>query len=441
VRRFNVFVLIIFILLIGICSAQEKLTLEKSVQIAFEKSPIMLKARADISAAEGQAGQVVAGFLPQLVLRGGIGKSYSEPMSVEMTMMGTTSVFSYGTDEQADTYNLSASISQFLFAGGKLPNSIGMAAKGVKIANEEFRRIVEDLKFNVIEAYYTVLKTKKYVELSQESVDMAKKHLNRIKALINAGMSTRADSLRGEVQVAQAEVGLIKAKQAYEISKNHFNNAIGRELDDRVELADIEFKTGDVPVYNYAEILILAYKNRPDWRQYVLAKQVSEDEVRIAYSDLFPMISLVGSYDTGVTRYSAYESDIKNWSAMISGSWNLFDGTATWNRIKEKRARLEAQKADEISIKKGIALEVKDANFILQGSIDNLAGTETALKLAEENFNIAELRYRSGVGTNLESIDAQVALTQARTENLQAQNDLQLAKARINKVIGREVYY
>lgn len=432
--------LLVFSLLVGICSAQEKLTLEKSIQIALEQSPVMLKVKAEIEAAEGMAGQAVADFLPQLSVKGSLGKYYSEPMTVQISMTGVTSDFAFGTDEQADTTSYSASLTQPLFKGGKLWKSLAMATKGLDATKEELRKIALEVRFNVIKSYYGVLKAKRFVELSEQSVNMAESHLDRVNSLFKVGMSTRADILRGEVQMAQAEIGLTKAKQAREIAKNHFNNTLGRDLDAPVELLEVEYDFREIPVYDYKDLLKVAYEDRPDWKQYVLAKKVSEDEVGMAYSGLWPRISLVGNYDVGSTKYSTYQSDTKTWTALLSGTWDIFDGTATWFKIKESKAKLEAQKANEISVKRAIALEVKDANFAVQSSKENVEGAQKAQELAEENFDIAELRYDSGVGTNLEVIDAQVALTQVRIDHLRAQHDLQVAKARINKIVGRKIY-
>lgn len=421
--------------------AQEKLSLEKSMQIALEKSPVVIKKKAEIVAAEGVAGQAAAGFLPQLSVNGSVGKYYSEPMTIQIEMGGVPQTFSYGTDEQADTSSYSASLTQSIYKGGRMWASLSMANKGLKVAGEELRKITQELKFEVISGYYGVLKAQKFVELNKQSLSMAESHLKRVNSLFSVGMSTRADILRGEVQVAKAEITLTKAKQGLEIAKNHFNNTIGRNLDASVELAEIEFDSQKkIEIYDYKDLLNIAYENRPDWRQYVLAKDVSRDEVTMASSGLWPRLSLIGNYDVGSTKYPSYQSDTKSWSVLLSGSWSIFDGTETWNRIKESKAKLEAQEANEIIVKKAIALEVKDANFALKSAKENLASTKKALELAKENQKIADLRYKSGVGTNLEVIDAQVALTQAGIEYLQAQHDLQIAKAKINKVIGREIY-
>ena len=74
----------------------------------------------------------------------------------------------------------------------------------------------------------------------------------------------------------------------------------------------------------------------------------------------------------------------------------------------------------------------------LKSVMETIGSAKKAEELAEENYKVSSLRYRSGVGTNLEVIDAQVALTQARINYSQAQFDLEIAKAKINKVVGRE---
>ena len=100
--RYPLACFLIFFLLFGISSAQEELSLEESVQIALVQSPVVLKARAEIEAAEGAAGQAVADFLPQLSLNGSLGKYYAEPMTVQITFAGTPQAFEYGIDEQAE---------------------------------------------------------------------------------------------------------------------------------------------------------------------------------------------------------------------------------------------------------------------------------------------------------------------------------------------------
>ncbi|MFA4858239.1 MAG: TolC family protein [Candidatus Margulisiibacteriota bacterium] len=421
-------------------AAETKLTLDQSYEIALEQSPTVQKARAQIRAAEGTEGRARSGFLPHLAVSGGFGKYYSHPSTVQITSTGTSSVFSFGTNEQADASSYGATFSQAVFTGGRLVNTLGAANKGLEITKEELRRTEQALKYNVASAYYNVLKNIKLVELNRQSVEMAEHHLANNQALFKAGIATRAEVLRGEVLVAQNHISLIRSEQGLELTKNSFNNVLGNALDTPVELAEANFSTGEVVIYNYRDLLPIAYESQPEWRQYLLGKKIRSDELGVAYSGLFPNISLAGTYSGGLTRYSAYQSDQATWSALVSGSWNIFDGTDTLYKIKEAGGRLDAEIASEENVRRNLALSVKDANFIVKSAKEDMVYTAKAVELAEENYKIADLRYNSGAGNNLEVLDAQVSLTRARTDNVDAQNILQLAKAKLNQVLGREIY-
>jgi len=426
-------------LLLPVFSAQ-KLTLSQSLQIAYDNSPVMLKAVADLDAAKGSAGQIVANYLPQLSVSGSIGRYYSAPTQTEITVGGTPQAFVFGVDEQANTDNYSASLSQTIFAGGRILSSISMANKGLQIAEQEYKRVMQGVQFDVIKVFYDMQKMQKMVELGEESLSMAVQHLDYVESMQKVGMVTKADVLRGKVQLANAQISLTKSKQGVELAKNAFNQVLGLDLDTPVELNYAESEFEDIQLYSYADLLNIAYSDRPDWKQYELSAKVAEDEVGVAVGGLFPALSLVGNYQVGSIKYSQFDANTRTWTAVVSGNWNLFDGSATFNKIKEARAKLAAQKANEINVRRQVALDVKNANFMLKSAVENLAAAKTAEDLAKENYDTAELRYRSGLASNLEEIDAQVAFTQAKITYLDAQHEWSIAKARVNKVVGREIY-
>ena len=129
---------------------------------------------------------------------------------------------------------------------------------------------------------------------------------------------------------------------------------------------------------------------------------------------------------------------MNSWSALISASWNILDMTLP-GKIQKASADLDAQRANENSVKNSIALETRNAFSELKSTKETIQSTEKALKIAEENYKVANIRYSAGVGINLQVIDAEVALTQARIDNLDAQVNLQIAKAKLNKLVGKEI--
>ena len=123
---------------------------------------------------------------------------------------------------------------------------------------------------------------------------------------------------------------------------------------------------------------------------------------------------------------------------MVSGSWSLFN-LPTAGKVAEAQAALAAQMARRENVKNGLELELRSAYYELKSALETIELTEKALESAEENYKVTEVRYNSGAGSNLDSLDAQVALTQARINQLQAKFDLEIARAKINKVVGKEI--
>ncbi|PIS28564.1 hypothetical protein COT42_07605 [Candidatus Saganbacteria bacterium CG08_land_8_20_14_0_20_45_16] len=422
-----------------VAGAGQELTFQQSIDLALKQSPVILKKQAELRAAEGQAGQITANYLPNLSLAASIGKLHAEPQTTSLTIGGVTQTYSFGLDETANTNSYSASLSQVVFDGGAMFASFGMAGKGLEAARQELKKSTDQLTFDVINTYNNVLVAQKMVELNDEAVQMTERLLAQANSLKRLGMGTGADVLRAELQLAKAQMSLTKAKQGLELARNNFNAILGNDLNLAVELETIEVDSG-VTVYRYEELLKLAYQNQPAWCQFVLAIGAAKDEATIARGALFPRVSLVGNYEVGSTKYSSYQSDVKNWTAVASANWNVFDGTATFNRLKEAEAKAKAKEQEEREVKQAVALQVKNADFQLISALENLEASKIALELAVENNKISEQRYGAGLGSNLEVIDAQVNLTLGKIEYLLAQHELAIAKARVNQVVGQKIY-
>ncbi|MFA4843463.1 MAG: TolC family protein [Candidatus Margulisiibacteriota bacterium] len=431
----------IALLVAGLGLAAEAMTYQESVSYALKHSPSVLAAERKLSAARARMGQAVGAFFPTIKLDGNYGKSYSQPSTMQLTtqtILGAiTTDITFGTDEQATVKGWTLSASQPLFVAALWPG-YGLATKGVDSAGQDYIRVKLETAFNATAAYFAVLSSTKYVKLSEDSMEMARSHVNQIELMLKSGVATRADLLRAEVQLANSEVALTQARNGLELAKSSFNNVLGRTPDEKVEISD--GPTGQVPtVPEYAVMTKAAFENSPTWRSFSLARGMAADNVTLARTALLPSVFLSGQNGWRSTEYPSYRSDARSWSLTGAASWTLFDGLGMQNRINEAAANLEATEATEAQVKNGLLLEVRQAYLELKSAIETITSTKKAVDFAEESHKVSSLRFNSGVGTNLEEIDAQVALTQARTTQLKALFDLEIAKAKLNKVVGKEV--
>ncbi|MGB9612589.1 MAG: TolC family protein, partial [Candidatus Margulisiibacteriota bacterium] len=398
-------------------------TLKESIEIALKNNSVVVASQKKVEAASARLAQAVGGFLPNFKIEGNYGRSYSQPSTVQITMSTTvgaiTQDYTFGTDAPTDIQGLTASLNQPLFISPLFPK-YAIAQKNLEMAREELRKTSLEISFNVTQAYFGVLKSEKMKKLAEESLNMAKTHLNQVKVMLSVGTATKGDLLRAEVQVANAEVDLTRAENTLALAKESFRSILNLSSEVEVELQEENFGGAEIKLPDYQELLKMAFNSRPEWKQYQLAKGIGEDSLRLAQTSYLPSLLLSAQAGKRITDYPTYRSEVNSWSVVGVASWNLFDGFIRENQIKEAIANLESQKAQEEQIKNSIALEVKEAVLNFKNISNTITLAKKAVEAAEESFRFSNERFLAGVGTNLEVISAQVSVTQARVNHLQS---------------------
>lgn len=438
--RMKKILVLIFVLSLPISTIA--LNLNESIKVATENNPSVIAAKKSLDGANSQVFQATGAYFPTVQIDASAGTIYSKPYQVEFTTtvgtVSSTQRFTTGVDPNLPTRNLDFKLVQPVFTGGKLSSSLSIAKKNYDMALETLKETILSVKFDTTKAYYAVIKAEKLVELSSQSYARAQNLLEKTNTMFSSGTSTKADVLRAEVQLINAEINITKSKNDLIIARNTLNNALGYSFDDKLKVEYSDFSCTVELLPPYEGILKTAYENRSDWKKFKLTKESAEENLKVKKSDLFPSVMLVGTYNTAYTQYPTYATDINSWSALATASWNILD-VKLYGKINEASANLSVQEANETAIKNNIALEIRNAYSDLKSAQETIASATKALSLAEENYKVASIRYSAGVGMNLEVIDAEVALTQARLDDLNTQFSLKIAKAKLNKLVGKEI--
>jgi outer membrane protein TolC len=208
------------------------------------------------------------------------------------------------------------------------------------------------------------------------------------------------------------------------------NNALG--IPDAAEYVIEDNLSFQKYTITYDEALEKAYKNRPDLTALIARKAAAEKAVTLAEKGYYPFL-------TGNAAYArAGESFPLNngWSVGATLSFPIFSGFLTKNQVEEARANLNTIKANEESLRQNILLEVKQAYLGLAEAEERIANAELTVRQATENLEIANGRYAAGVGNPIEVTDAEVSLSNAKTEHIGALYDYRVSRASIEKAIG-----
>ncbi len=332
----------------------------------------------------------------------------------------------------------SASVSASLpiYTGGKNEARIRSSEIGLDSARLATARSRENLRYNVIKAYYNVLQAKRTVEIDQESVDKYQAHLTNVEQLYRAGSKARLDVLRSSVELSNARQTLIKAQNDYEVEVIALKNLL--RLDQREPLTltdDFRYVPFDPPMES---CVAYAFLNRKDLiiDSYTLKqKQLAVDMATAGYQ---PQVSLSAS--TGASHDFRPRTDNgQNYSAGIRVSWNIFDSGVTEAAVDQAKTALEVAELTLLKDKEDIDQAVRQAYYSMREAQKRLISTRTAVSEAEEDYYIATEKYRAGQGILLDIMDAQLALSTAKLNYISAQYDYARYQAALENASGLSI--
>lgn len=393
-------------------AAPVELSLSDSVALALKNNPSIKMAQSDKDKSQWSVSEAQAGRMPTVSL----GNSYS-----------------LKDHNPAGTDDLSGSLRMNwqLYSGGRVEGQIDQAKRGVGVADLGVEKTKQRLKLDTTTAYFTILQTKNLVEVNQQSVSNLQEHLNSVQAKYDVGVVAKSDVLRAEVELANAQQNLIKAQNNYDLAVAGLLNTM--TIDPGTELA-----LTDTLNYNkYDKTLddsLQAAQTRPDVAQAEENVKISETAVKMAKSGKLPSVSLSASNGWNGSVLPGSGDD--DWSVGLSASWSIFDAGSTSAKVKQADASLDKAKEQLVQVKNSAALEVRQNYLSMQEAEKRIDTNKVAVGKAEEDLVIAREKYNAGVGTNLDVIDAQLALTQAKTNEIQALFDYNVNVAKIDKAIG-----
>jgi len=432
-RTVSIFVGVVFslFLLSSPIMASEVLTLEESIQIALERSLSVYSAREEIRAKQFAERSAKVDLFPKF------STSYSYTRLDEETVNDAKYV--YGSREfsplEEYSYEFDITGTQPLFTGWALTITRELASLGVDLAKVQKETAIQDLIVDVKQAYFGILKAKKLEEVARQAVEQLEAHLRVAQAFYEEGLIAKNELLQTEVQMAQARQDLIRATNRVEIAVSLFNNLLRRGLGEKVRIKDIlDYHPVGLTLDECRE---RAELNRPEIKEVSLNVASAEKGVGLSKSSYYPTVNLIGNYQrqTAAEQYIG-KRDPDNWTITLRAEWTFWEWGKTRHEVASARAQLAKTEYLLQQIRDNIQLEVKEAYLYLREAEKNINVARTAVVQAEENFRMNEERYKQQVATSTDVLDAQILLTQARTNYFNALSEHNIAWARLERAMG-----
>jgi outer membrane protein TolC len=319
-----------------------------------------------------------------------------------------------------------------IYSGGKLESQIDQAKLNLQVADLNVEAIKQQLKQSITTYYFNVLQSRNEWNVSQETVDNYSNHLKNVRLQYDVGMVAKSDVLASEVSLANAQNTLIKAANNYELAIATLNNAMSLPLDSELQLE--ENLTHEKYTVSLEECTQYALEHRPEMAEYQAKITSALDDIKIAQSGRLPSVSFVATQDW-------YDNELpgsgnSNWYVGLTASQSIFDSGLTKSKIKQAQSGLDATREEARQKRDTILLEVRQYYLSMQEADKRIETSQVAVKQAQENLRIAEIRYNAGVGTNLDVLDAVLSLNEAKMNYIQAGYDYDTNKAQLDRAMG-----
>ena len=424
----------------GAPCAQERtvFNLDQCISIAQKSNPDIAIAGEGYRKAESGLLMNYGTLLPGFTVDFSTGHRFYGPSSVQYDASGRP-VQSVGFDYPSYAFDISSNLQ--LFDGGGNLNRVRSAMSSRDAAREQLKYRRDVIAGEVIRSYYDLVRNKMLLRVQEESSESAKKNLERTEALLKVGSATRADVLKARVRFSNTRLAQIQAKNAVELAKQDLSVLLKMDNGESIDVdttMTLEFKELDV-----ASEMEQGMAYRSDLKGLEYNIKSANASVAAARSGWFPSLGVNFGYnwnDRKMAKNLNFFDTEYTWGVAGYVSLNLFDRFQTSANVRNAKADARIAEYNLDKAKLEASRQIKTLVLTINQARERISVATETVEQANEDLRLAEERYRVGAGTMLETIDAQVALTQAKSDVIQAKCDFLIATADLAVATGKRIY-
>lgn len=362
---------------------------------------------------------------------------FGSSMGEVLNHAGQKIVDAFETDTR-NVFMASVMLKQPIFMGGGIIAANKMAKINEELTRNSTEAARQSTLYDIDQAYWTVVSLKHKQKLSHSYLDLVRKLDDDVAKMIREGVATRADGLRVNVKVNEAEMTVTQVDNGLSLAKMYLCQLCGLPLDSNITLEDenkeniiTEDVSGDADIQT-------AINNRPELKMLENAIGISEQSTKITRAAYLPQVALTAGYTaTNPNIYNGFENKFAGvWNVGVMVRipvWNWFEGSykVKSGKIATSIARLELDEAKE-----KVELQVSQSRFKINEASRRLTMANKSVSSAEENLRSANLGFKEGVMQTTDVMEAQTAWLQAQSQRIDAEIDVKLSQINLKKALG-----
>ena len=331
-----------------------------------------------------------------------------------------------------------------LYMGGAIVAANNMADISEKMAANDVDMQTQKTLYSIDQAYWTVVSLKQKEKLANSYCSLVKKLGNDVQKMIKQGVATRADGLKVDVKVNEAEMTITQVEDGLVLAKMLLSQLCGLPMDEEIILADENKEAltlSGQPIdteRQEAAAADSATSTRPELRLLQNAVELSEQGTKLARAAFLPHVALTGGYMiSNPNVFNGFQN-------KFAGTWNI--GVLvqvpliTWGdrayKVRATRAATNIAQMNLDDTREKIHLQITQSKFKVKEARKKLHMAQKNIKSAEENLRCANLGFKEGVMGVTDVMGAQTAWQQAQSQKIDAEINVKLAEVGLNKALG-----
>lgn len=351
--------------------------------------------------------------------------------------VGQNIVDAFRTDTR-QMYALSVMLTQPIYMGGAIIAANRMADIGEEMAQNNIEASTQNTLHSIDQAYWTVVSVHHKKQLAESYLAVVKKLDDDVSKMIHEGVATRADGLKVDVKVNEAEMSLTQAENGLALAKMLLCQLCGMDVDSNITLAD-ENADNIVEQADDAQAdRAVAMENRPELKLLQNSADMSRQATKLVRAAYLPQVLLTGGYvATNPNVFNGFErklSGMWNVGVMVRVPlWNWMEGTY---KVRASRIATTIVELERDDIREKIDLQVSQSQFKVKEANRRLAMATKNVENAEENLRCANLGFKEGVISTTDVMAAQTAWVQAQSQKIDAEVDVKMSQVNLKKALG-----
>jgi outer membrane protein len=413
------------------------LSLKEYVRMALERNPQQKIAASQVASKRAYVEISRSNLLPQV--NGTASLNRSESWSPTNRLSASSAAVSGSMSViDANYFNAGVNGNIVLYDFGAGRFQYKASGQALEAARYDSQSSMATLALNARTAYFGYLLSQRLLDVSEDALKQANVHLNQALILFQVGKLAKIAITKSRVDVANAEVSVIHAKNALDLARVQMEVVAGLPLADPLELTDSLAALEDSVTVDQATAA--AMLKRTEFLALQAGIESARWQLKSARAVFLPLLKANGSlgwaaHDNASLRSSDFANS-PNWNVGGELSVPIYQGGRLRALARQAEASLQLSQAQLEALKLTVIQQIRQYFLQEKEALRRIAATKTLIEQAEESLNLSQERFRAGVAFSIEITDAEATLANARQSHAQAQYDYHMAHANLLLAAG-----